>query len=125
MGFKAPTFNLKCDLFTSGTYPAGPPRLVDVDCQWRTVAKMNGLSGTFGASFPTWFTELLMPKGTDVRFNVTALGVVDQQDTVVLKVTGGELYFETMYVYDVAKGFSNEYRIALVRTLWPWPIPIP
>lgn len=118
-------------MYAFGDYPSNPPRLSDQECQWRTIAKLANLAGVVSGSVVTSFiTEILFPKGTDVRgAQESALG---RYDTVVL--TGpkppelpfaAELPFIAGFVYDVAKGFSNEYRVAAVTKFGVWPAPIP
>jgi len=124
MAFQPPTFNLTADIYSDGDYPSNPPRVVGADCQWRTIAKMHSSSFQV-VGYPLRVqTEILFPIGTDVRFNVDSLGTIFQ-DTIDLQVPGGSLPFFVEFVYDVGKGFSNEYRVALVIPRFPWPQPQP
>lgn len=130
MAFKVPTFNLVCEIYTFGDYGTNPPRLIDVPCQWRAPAKLTALSGVVAGFFSFTSTEILLPKGTDVRgYDEGATG---EYDTVVLigptppdPPFASPLPFIAPFVYDVAKGFTNEYRVAIVDKFRPWPIPIP
>jgi len=117
-------FNLTCDIYSDGDYPANPPRLAGVLCQWRTIAKLHSSSFQV-VGYPLRVqTEMLLPVGTDARFNVDAFGTIFQ-DTILLGPGTLDLPFYVEFVYDVGKGFTNEYRIALVIPRFPWPQPQP
>lgn len=56
----------------------------------------------------------LLPKLTDIR-------IAD-----VAEIPGGTTrYYSVIFVDDIAKGFSNEHRFAVLRQAAPWPIPTP
>lgn len=117
-------FNLTCNIYDFGSYPVGPPRLTGVACQWRGLAKETSPNYTNSPSYPAFIlSEILLPAGTDVRGNWD--GVISQQDTLELIVAGGMLPFAVSDVLDVGKGFTNEYRVAHVVKVPPWPVPIP
>lgn len=63
---------------------------------------------------------LLLPKGTDIRS--TVCGVAPD---VVEVPAGTGRYYSVEMVDDVARGFANEYRFAMVLQLKNWPAPIP
>lgn len=124
MPFKVPTFNLTCDIYTANDLGINPPRLADVPCQWRGIAKLTALDSVFAVSGPPAIsTEILLPAGTDVRGSVD--GALEQEDDIILSVFGVTRPFYVLDVYDVARGFANEYRIAVVRKLPYWAVPIP
>jgi hypothetical protein len=65
--------------------------------------------------------ELLVEKGTDIRDGSATV----RGDTVECPAGTGRFY-RVGYVDDVAKGFPNEYRVALLSKRGPsWPTPIP
>lgn len=123
MAFSPPTFNLLCDVYTFGTYPIGPPRLAGISCQWRGIGKMTAVQSLNQIAFFSVLTEILLPIGTDVRGDFET--PINNPDTIVLSPGSLDLPFQTADVTDVGKGFTNEYRVAFVYKLAPWPVPIP
>lgn len=116
-------FNLTVDIYTFGATITPPPRLFAVPCQWRTIAKMMDASNIAAIVGVSVLTEILLPAGTDVRGIFEA--PINTPDQFMLGPGTLNLPFQAVDVYDVGKGFTNEYRIALVRKLPPWPVPIP
>jgi len=84
---------------------------------------MSAVTFNGGVTATLVLTEILFPPLTDIRGPFD--GPIASEDDLVLMVPGGTLPFRVFDVYDVAKGFTNEYRIALVRKIPQWPIPIP
>lgn len=116
--------NLTCSVYTTADYPAGDPRLSGVPCQWRGVAKTTSPYNAVSITSFSVPTEILLPAGTDVRSIFETAGTT-VFDVILLTVEGGQLPFNVIDVYDVGKGFSNEYRVAAVVKRKPWPVPIP
>lgn len=135
MAFTIPQFNLVADLykmfagydFTAKAFRVATP------CQLRAYGSHPKLV-SFGL---TLYTELrsewclLCPAGTDVR-DSSCTGLAD----VVEVPSGSGRWYAVAYVDDVAKGFANEYRVAMVVKVGPddfptannfpyWPTPIP
>jgi hypothetical protein len=62
----------------------------------------------------------LFPPGTDIRDGSGPSGI----DSLECPAGSGRYYYVTN-VDDIAKGFANEHRYALVQKYPPWPEPIP
>lgn len=130
MAYRPPVLNLVCDIYTFGDYGVNPPRLTSVPCQWRTIGKVTSFGDVIAGFFSFVSTEILLLKGTDLRGYDE--GATAENDTVVIigptppaPPFAAPLPFLVSFVYDVAKGFTNEYRVGIVNKLRPWPIPIP
>lgn len=131
MPYSLPNFNLTCDIFTgsnTGYPPSGhqtPARVLGVPCQLGARSRVNLGIGVIpsGSAIPFHLImQLLLPAGTDVRGYQDSTGKVD---FVEVPVGSGRKYW-TMWVDDVAKGFANEYRLALLKipsSLWVAPYP--
>ena len=113
MGFQPPTFNLAVNVWRYTTPKANPPNLTT----------SGNLS--FGKTRPTitalqvsgrlWYypcIDLCLPKGTDIRGHTRPIG----QDFVEVPAGTGR-YYCAIRVEDVAKGFTNEYRLAIILQL--------
>jgi len=129
VGFRVPSFNTVCNIWSRVDVPAGPiipplaaaPRL-QPDCQLRGVGKQS----TNQDEPHTWSfgPALLLPAGTDVRDWACWDGVaIDRPDLVEVPKDSGRFYTVTN-VDDVAQGFPNEYRVAMLVKNPRWPIPI-
>lgn len=131
MAFTIPTFNLMCNVFT---VVAGVPTLRDtIPCNMasgRRVSQLFGAAEEDGELYGV-VPLLLVPMGSDVRD--TSCGA--EADLIEAPAGTGRWYMVTC-VDDMAKGFSNEYRIVSVGKIWgfsgsgipslpPWPTPIP
>lgn len=123
-GYREPTFNLTCGIWRFSTWggalpPPGAPDLTS-DCQLRWGGNDGALSaaGTAPGSM-----LLLVPKGTDIRGSVGFGSATGQDDLVEVPISSGR-YYQTFIVDDVAKGFDNEHRFAVLLQL-DSPMPIP
>ncbi len=131
MSFSTPTFNLLCNIWhgrnpSTALPPVGLPDL-SVSCQLRM------LKTAFHAVSPSPATlasvlrlmMLCLPPGTDVRpyVGIGHTTPVLSCDIIEVPAASGRYYF-TLQVDDVAKGFANEYRCAVLYPLNS-PIPIP
>lgn len=132
MGFRTPSFNLVCNIWTRSdagpgprtAAPAAPPRLSPA-CQLRAAGKQS--TAQDDQKWWAFAAELLLPAGTDVRDDFTidpGLAVADQPDLVEVPAGSGRWY-TVVQVDDVAKGFPNEYRVAMIFKNKFWPIPTP
>lgn len=118
MAFVPPTFNLTANVWHNPNPVTNPPDLV-VSCQLRAPGKQSGFMAlTATVLILSW--EILFPALTDIRDARNGLG----QDLVEVPAGSGRLY-EGLLVDDVAKGFTNEYRILYVQKAGNWPTPIP
>ncbi len=130
MSFTLPTFNLTCAIFT-GPWPVGLHRLVS-PCNLAMGRRVQA-SGTatdyfgYGPASP----RLLLPALTDIR---DVSQNIAQADYVEVPQSSGRWYIVNL-VDDVAKGFDNEYRLAVLSKISQnldatfaglfWPIPMP
>jgi hypothetical protein len=122
MPFIVPTFPLIARIWTHGQFPGGEPRL-DTPCQLRapnpnTPNSVGGLvAGSLGII-------ALFPPGTDIRDGYS--GVTNSSDTIEIPVDSGR-YYTVGYVNDIALGFPNVHRYAVLAktTNLPWPEPLP
>lgn len=126
--YAPPVFNLLCNIYTLTFGGATQTlRLSDVPCQlynpWRR--SVGGMQPTLTTTeFASNFAPLIvrLPAGTDVRSHWQAGS--GEPDQIELPAGSG-VYYLVSDVNDVAKGFPNEYRAALV-TIWrPTPVPLP
>lgn len=125
MAFVLPTFNLVVRIrrFTNGPYGPGGPVAGAFDSPAGMRLFKTGLfllaQGSQGAG-----CALLLPKGTDVRMN----GPSTNADMVEAP-KGSGLWWTVRSVFDVAKGYPNEYRLAVIFSfntvinLWVYPQP--
>jgi hypothetical protein len=114
MGYHSPTFNLTANVWhVLGPIiipPIAPPSLTTV-CQlrmYKTAFEVVGFGFTTGA-----VVALLVPKGTDLRPELGFLVGLSAPDLVECPAGSGR-YYRVRAVEDVAKGFGNEYRQALL-----------
>lgn len=116
-----PAFNLVCNIWYGPGLipPAGLPDLV-VACQlaWDASGQRMVLPRATSTA-PVHFMCLRLPALTDVRM------FPGQANPDVAEVPAGSgRYYQVFAVDDVAKGFINEYRQAMiVPALFPTPIP--
>lgn len=122
MAFVLPTFNLDCDVYTFGTLIPGTPRLT-------TPAQLRAPSMQFAGAIPVGSLGFpavcaLFPPGTDIRDGVATPG--NSSDFIDLPAGSGCWYF-VIRVFDIAKGFPNEHRYAVISkaTTMLWPVPMP
>jgi len=134
MAYSIPEFNLVADLWRF-VLPLDFDTLVHVtefDCKLRAFGGSPSFVGgnLNTASGGPYGVELLCPAGTDIRDKTCAGGV---PDAVEVPIGSGRWYY-VFVVDDVAKGFSNEYRFAIIGKIqsaygvanapdWPTPIP--
>lgn len=130
MPYSPPTFNLICDIYSI------PLPATFGEREYRQSSECQLAPPTRGAgSFPSvgsitgmtqsFYWSVRFPALTDVRDPSVDL---TRTDFIECPAGSGRWYFVCI-VDDVAKGFPNEYRIAIVRksllTGGQWPIPIP
>ena len=129
MGFRVPTFNLVCNVWSRADVPAGPvdigtlpaPRIADLACQLRNWGKLS--TGQDELNYWIFGSELLVEAGTDLRDNFSWDGVAINKPDFVEVPAGSGRGYTIVQVDDVAKGFPNEYRVAIIFKNAKWPIP--
>lgn len=115
MAFRIPTFPLVVNIWrTPAIPPVGPPAVI-------TVGNLSPGRRTLGFGVgPSLVMELLLPAGTDIQ--CAANSVVPD----AVEVPGGSgRFYKVFGVDDVAKGFANQYRLALIQSAPVWPVPYP
>jgi hypothetical protein len=126
MAFRVPAFILPCAIWTGPK--AGPgPRVVVLATMspgQRVIVPVADPPGTF---VDRCYSHFLLPKGTDVRGVTVAYSVGDALEFP----QGSGRWYNVTWVEDVAKGFANEYRMAVAfqnlnvafAPVWPQPTP--
>lgn len=123
MAYNPPSFNLTADIYDLADWPSGSPRLTSISCQWRGVGKAASIYNAVSVTSFSVPTEILFPAGTDVRSLFES--ATSSYDIIKLYMGGSFRPFRVLDVYDIGKGFTNEYRVAVVVKLAPWTPPIP
>lgn len=131
MPYTLPSFNLSCDIY-GNTVPGYPPnfptkvlRLAAVPCALVYGRRVNTLVpfGSTGTSaIPMLGMSLLLPALTDIR---GWQGVAVTPDIVEVP-SGSGRWYRVPWVDDIAKGWANEHRFALlvaVPASWVSPYP--
>lgn len=122
MAFRTPAMPLTANYWTNPPNPPPTPggTLRTVSCQLRLMktAMLNAVS----SGFQVGCCLLLVPKGTDIRMPGFSWNA-----TIVEVPAGSGRFYSVQSVDDVAKGFSNEYRVAALITyntlVGCWPAP--
>jgi hypothetical protein len=128
MGYKVPTFNITCNIWDhygaiTPLPPPSPARLTNVPCQltWGHRVQVSSTGGTSTPGILTMSMSLLLAKLTDVRGPQSYAG----GDLVEVPAGTGRWY-QVVAVDDVGRGFTNEYRCALIFALaGSWAAPYP
>jgi len=135
MAFRLPSFNLSCSLWRAPNVFANPAdNTFAVNLSPGRRQLETNFGGTLSILSRSFTIEILCPKLTDIAGMVGAAAL----DMVEIPTGSGRCY-AVFAVEDVAKGFANEYRLALAiqmvgatQTLttnpWGapiWPIPTP
>jgi len=127
MAFRLPSFNLTVNIWRTTTPLTNPPDVVStcnlspgrlVTMQGEGAALSEAEAGSVQA-----YMIVRLPANTDIRDGFRTF--LARGDTV--EIPAGTLrYYYVWYVDDIAKGFTNEHRFALVVKAdagWPEPIP--
>lgn len=130
MGFRVPSFNIQCVVWSRSAVPPGPvipaglglERAV-YDCQLRAAGKTS--TGQDEPHVWTFLWQLLLPAQTDIRDWACFDGLAMDQPDLVEVPRGTGRFYTVALVDDVARGFPNEYRVAFIVKNAYWPIPIP
>jgi len=119
-----PTFHLLCDLWEAPTAappftspPLGPDQ-TDVPC---AITPGEIIHDCIQPTITIPYMFVKFPAGTDVHWQ---RGMSPQGDVLEIPPSSG-MWYKVYYVFDVAKGFPNEYRMAQVVQQVPIPNPLP
>jgi hypothetical protein len=121
MPFRTPTLNLVCNIWHAQVFPPGRPPDLSPPCQLRLLKTAAVQSVNFGAGMEI---ALALAALTDVRAD-TFHGALDLCECPA----GSGRFYIVVGVEDVAKGFANEYRLAVIQQdhsaagSWPYPTP--
>lgn len=123
MGYRVPSFPLNVNLWSSTSVVSDPP---DRTCMGNLspgrrvmLAVQPNLDQSSTAHFlaslrsMTVLMELMVPAGTDIE---GWTGLTNNADCAEVPAGSG-VYYAVHHVCDVAKGFSNEYRMAVLVLL--------
>lgn len=116
-----PVFNLLCNVWYNqgAVIPVMPAKTIaNLGCQLRTGELIS--RNLLGISTIVY---LAVPKLTDLAGNPfrPGIGIGD-----LIECPAGSLrYYRLDWVDDVGKGFVNEYRVAAMTKMLPWPFPTP
>lgn len=114
MAYRVPTFNISCAIWRNlgiGKVYAAPDDVTDCALSPGRRSMLLTLDPA-ELDEDALAMELLLPKLTDVRASWNAAG-----PDLVEVPTGTHRFYQVGYVDDVAKGYANEYRIALLAYL--------
>lgn len=118
MAYSIPQMPLVVHVWSDGFSPPAPPRVIS-PAQLRGIGHPEAV--LVGTPPSTSFAMLLcVPEGTDLRDSTSVSG----KDLVECPAGSGRLY-RVHFVDDMAKGFANEWRFAIIGKLASWPTPIP
>lgn len=116
-----PTFNLDVGIWRHGTSPPGPPALhTDGNMSPGEITGVGALEVMPLMSAAQCPMFLRMPPGTDIRDGKAVAGA----DNVEVPFGSGR-YYDVAFVDDVALGFANEHRFAVLLGRTPWATPFP
>lgn len=126
MSFHVPSFPLLCHIY--GGQGLGPPlpkavTQANVRCQLQMPRGERFLQTTSQGTVV--IMRVLLPKGTDVRAQT-----IDNPNPDALEIPAGTgRFYKVLAVEDVARGFPNEARAAIIAPnpqlhgWWPFPLP--
>jgi hypothetical protein len=110
MGFKVPQMPLRVNVWTAFGPPFTPLPVPRLTCRGQLRVVKQALGTEAGSNNPAGIL-LLVPAGTDLRpLRGFALGSRDQCEVPA----GSGRFYDIDAIEDVAKGFPNEYRVALL-----------
>lgn len=118
MAYSTPQMPLTINIWTKGIGPPALPRITS-PAQLRGIGHPQPIQASVAPSV-TLVMLLCLPQGTDIRDG----SVVSGEDTIECPAGSGRMYV-CRFVDDIAKGFANEWRFALIAKIHPWPTPIP
>jgi hypothetical protein len=129
--YTSPTFNLAVNIWRwqATVPPSGPALITTVGnltpgrrARIGFNSEETGTTPIFG--YLAGVQWLLLPMSTDIRAGWMIGAGSSHSDIVQLPTYGGN-YWGVIDVFDVARGFANEYRTAGLFPISPWALPIP
>lgn len=121
MSFHLPNFNLFADVYHAPwVVPPGRGPDAVFPCNLTPGRRQQAALWTpSGATDQSSRTYALFPPSVDVRDKVNVGG-----GDLVQIPSGSGVFYQVVSVHDVAKGFSNEYRVAVLQKVaTPTPMP--
>ena len=124
MAFVLPTFNLECRIIDYTHTPPTPTHRLRVECQLRAPGTNVGFLN-YSTNALNGGMFLLLPPLVDIRDNYWNPNTISG-DWVEVPADSGR-YYRCIWVDDIAKGFHNEHRFALIvkSNQYFWPVPMP
>lgn len=124
MAFRLPTFNVNVNIWRGTNAVTNPPDVTALGNL--SPGRFTTIFSEASASAPvsSFVTDMLLrlPPLTDIRDGI--LGTTGRDNCEV--PAGSGRFYAVIYVDDVAKGFTNEHRYAMIaKGSRPWPEPIP
>jgi len=118
MAYVVPSFPLVCNVWRRAIWPPPPfavippPTLANVSCQLRSPRDVNIFEFITQATPASLL--LLVPAGTDIRNPAIGSANTILWPDIVEVGSGSNCWYFLWQVFDVAKGFANEYRAGVV-----------
>ena len=115
--FRVPVFPLVVNIWNGGIQPPAPPSLVTVGNLCLPHRDSQVVQDYAPGLYVDYQLYVLLPAGTDVRDGSAGFG------NSFLEIPAGTFrLYQAVFVDDVAKGFSNEYRRATIVKLPGWSV---
>lgn len=120
MAYTLPTFIVPVNIWRSASSVLDPPDVEAVgNMQFGRAVRMTAMETS--ETLPSYMVAyLLLPKDTDVRDNLMPGGA----DHVEVPA-GSEIFYKVDFVENIARGFTNEHRVAVLVPDAPKPAPLP
>jgi hypothetical protein len=118
MAFVIPTFNITVNVWHDGNMPPTLPDLV-IPAQLRGY---QPIAVAYNAEIVQIGSVVLyVAAGTDLRDGPSSFGSTD----LIEAPAGTGRFYKVIDVDDIARGFTNEHRYAVLYKFGSWPTPIP
>jgi len=116
MPYQEPTYNLTCNIFTSGVI-TDPPRVTNAPCNiaWGKRVNVPSTGGTGFVGIPLMTLTLLLPSEVDIRGSASVGGF----DAVEVPAFSGR-YYICVFADFIGQGFDNEHRGAVLQQRAPF-----
>lgn len=120
MAFSLPNFNLVINIWRFANYPLNPPDVITMGNLTPGRRVLTDIAENRVNFNHSMYMQLLLPALTDIRSPFLAAS----PDVLEVPAGSGRIY-QPMFVDDVAKGFANEHRFAMIWQAFAWPVPMP